>query len=135
MMPDGSVYDMAAMDSQALGRLLHKEHMVTELGFLLEPGYTFADVKAQLEAQLKPYGLQSLNDRDGQSSYSMMQAEYDQLETIGSILPLIFMLISIFMMYIVLRKMIFQERGRIGTMKAFGFTDGELIRHICCKVY
>ncbi len=37
------------------------------------------------------------------------------------------MLISVFMLYIVLRKMIFQERGRIGTMKAFGFSDGELI--------
>lgn len=127
MLPDGSVYDMAAMDQAVLERLLHKENMVTELGFLLQPGYTFVDVQAQLEAALSAYGLQSLTDRDGQSSYNMIHSEYDQLKTIGGVLPAIFMLISVFMMYIVLRKMIFQERGRIGTMKAFGFTDRELI--------
>ena len=127
MLPDGSVYDMAAMSQQTLERLLHKENMVTELGFLLQPGYTFSDVEAQLEAALAPYGLQSLTDRENQPSYHMLQSEYSQLKTIGTVLPAIFMLISVFMLYIVLRKMIFQERGRIGTMKAFGFSDGELI--------
>lgn len=127
MLPDGSVYDMAAMDQTVLERLLQKENMVTELGFFLQPGYSFADVQAQLEAKLKPYGLQSLTDRESQSSYNMLQSEYNELRTIGGVVPAIFMLISVFMMYIVLRKMIFQERGRIGTMKAFGFTDRELI--------
>lgn len=118
---------MAALPQQTLERLLHKENLVTELGFLLQPGYTFSDVEAQLEAALEPYGLQLLTDRENQASYNMLQSEYSQLKTIGTVLPAIFMLISVFMLYIVLRKMIFQERGRIGTMKAFGFSDRELI--------
>lgn len=127
MMPDGSVYDLAVMEEKTLERLLQKENQVTELGFRLQPGYIFSDVQAPLEVALQPYGLQVLTDREHQSSYHMLQSEYSQLQTIGTVLPLIFMLISVFMLYIVLRKLIFQERSRIGTMKAFGFTDTELI--------
>ena len=127
MMPDGSIHDMAAMDKNRLEHLLQKENMVTELGITLQPNYSFQDVQAQLEDQLRPYGLLSLVDRSEQDSYKSMQSEYSQLETLGTVLPAIFMCISIFMLYIILRKMIFQERGRIGTMKAFGFSDKELM--------
>ena len=52
MLPDGSVYDMATMSQQTLERLLHKENLVTELGFLLQPGYTFFRCRSAVGGRL-----------------------------------------------------------------------------------
>jgi len=126
-MQDSEVYDIACMPKDKLEKLLGKKGMVTELGFKLKDGYTFDDIKHELTERLEPYGLTSITDRKDQASYYRLNEEFSQLTSVASAVPIIFMLISIFMMYIILKKMIDRERSLIGTMKAFGFSDGELI--------
>ncbi|HWQ77065.1 MAG TPA: FtsX-like permease family protein [Syntrophomonas sp.] len=126
--PDAEIYDIAGMDKARLEKLLGSTGVVTELGFTLEPGYRFHDVKQQLTDKLSPYGLSSLVERENQISNYMLDSEFSQLTGTGTVLPIIFLLVSVFMLYIVLRKMIDRDRTLIGTMKAFGFKDRELIR-------
>lgn len=125
--PDGEIYDIACIDLAQLESLLNRDGQVTELGFLLQEGYGFDDIKAQLESQLSPYGLSSLTAQKDQSSTYMLRSEFSQLSTMGTVLPAIFLAISIFMLYIVLKKIIDQDRSLIGTLKAFGFTDLAII--------
>lgn len=126
MVPDGSSYDIAMIEKSDMQKLLGTENL-TELSFRLEPGIDFQDIRHELEERLAPYGLQSILERKDQSSNNRVQEELEELEGTGTLIPLIFLMISVFMLYIVLRKMLERERMLIGGMKALGLSDRELI--------
>ena len=128
MIPDGEVYDIACIDLRDMKDLMRMGDVRNELGFRLKPGYRYEDVRYALRAELERYGLQSLTKRADQTSYDMVDGELHELMSMCVLLPLIFMSISVFMLYVVLRKMIDQSRPMIGTLKAMGMTDRELIQ-------
>lgn len=128
MIPDGEVYDIACIDLDDMEDLMGMGDVRNELGFRLKPGYRYEDVRSALRAQLERYGLQSLTKQADQTSYDMVDGELHELLSMCVLLPLIFMSISVFMLYVVLRKMIDQSRPLIGTLKAMGMTDRELMQ-------
>ena len=128
MIPDGEVYDIACIDLRDMKDLMGMGDVRNELGFRLKPGYRYEDVRYALRAELERYGLQSLTKRADQTSYDMVNGELHELMSMCVLLPLIFMSISVFMLYVVLRKMIDQSRPLIGTLKAMGMTDRELMQ-------
>lgn len=75
-------------------------------------------MKGRLEEALELYGLKSLCERKDQTSYNMVDGEIGELIFVGTILPLLFMAISVFMLYVVLKKMVDRDQKLIGTMKA-----------------
>ena len=127
MVPDGEVYDLACVTLPAMEQLTGKAGKRTELGFLLEPGTDFEDVRAGLRERLSKSGLRSLCARKDQVSWNMVDGEMTELVSAGTVIPALFMIISVFMTYVVNKKQIERERTLIGTMKAFGMRDGELI--------
>ncbi len=127
MVPDGELYDTACISQERLGKLLGMTGQVNELGFTLRPGYTFDDVKYRLESALQEYGILSICGKEDQVSYKMVDGEILELVSIGTILPLIFMAVSVFMLCISLKKMIDHDQPLIGSMKAFGMKDTELV--------
>ena len=128
MIPDGEVYDIACIGLSDMEDLMGMGDVRNELGFRLKPGYRYEDVRSALRAQLERYGLQSLTKQADQTSYDMVDGELHELMSMCVLLPLIFMSISVFMLYVVLRKMIDQSRPLIGTLKAMGMTDRELMQ-------
>lgn len=126
MIPDGSIYDIAVISRDKMESLVGSPAL-TEIGFILEEGCEYADVRRKLEEKLQPYGLKSLCEKEHQASYEEMEGEFEELSSMGTIIPILFMSISVFMLYVVLKKMIDRDRSLIGTMKAFGMTDRELM--------
>ncbi|OON84774.1 hypothetical protein BXO88_15630 [Oribacterium sp. C9] len=126
MIPDGSTYDIAVISMNKMKSLMGSSNL-TEIGFILDDGYEYADVKRKLEEKLQIYGLKSLCEKEHQASYQEMEGEFEELSSMGTVIPFLFMSISVFMLYVVLNKMIDRDRSLIGTMKAFGMTDTELM--------
>lgn len=124
---DNEIYDIACVNRSKAEKLLGQEQMITELGFSLAPGVYFHDVKQQLQEELAPYGIRYLEERANQTSNYMFEVEFDQLLVTGTALPAVFLAVSAFMLYVVMRKILDQDRSLIGTMKAFGLTNKELI--------
>lgn len=127
MVPDGAVYDIACISRARMEELTGKRGSLNELGFRLADGYEFEDVRSALAERLRASGLLSLTARKDQTSYNMVDGEMGELISVGTILPVLFLAISAFMLYVVLKKMIDRDRSLIGTMKAFGMTDRELM--------
>ena len=127
MVPDGEVYDLACVSLPDMELLTGSAGLKTELGFLLDPGVRFEDVRSVLSERLRKNGLLSLCSRRDQVSWNMVDGEMTELIACGTVLPFLFMAISVFMTYVANRKQIERERSLIGTMKAFGMTDRELI--------
>lgn len=127
-LPDDEIYDIAVIRSDKLQKLLGKGDVASELGFILKAGYKYEDLKAKLETSLKTYGLISLVKRQDQLSNYMLQSEFMQLASLSTVLPAIFLTVSVFMLYIILKRMVDQDRTLIGTLKAFGFRDFEIVK-------
>lgn len=127
MVPDGETYDVACIPLKRMEELTGKSDSYNELGFVLESGYSYDDVKYSLASSLGKYGLKSMQPVKDQVSYEMVKGEMNELISTGVALPILFLLISIFMLYVVLKKMIDRDQVIIGSMKAFGFTNRELI--------
>lgn len=127
MIPDGEIYDIACMNKDRMEELTGKKDSFNELGFRLKKGYSYEDVRYQLTERLQRFGLVSITSKDKQASYDMVSGELNELYAMGTALPFLFLSISIFMLYVVLKKMIDRDQSLIGTMKAFGMSDSELI--------
>ena len=123
---DNAVYDLGVMRREDLESLLGKRGLVTAIGIRLLPGYTFGQVKNALTQKLSPYTLESLVSRRDQGSYNTLIEEIESYSLIIALLPTIFMLVTMFILYVLLKKMVDKDRMLIGTLKAFGATDWEI---------
>ncbi len=127
MVPDGETYDIACVPKDRVESIMSMEGYRCELGLILEEGTSLDDVRHELEERLGSCGVISIIDRDEQVSTDMVSGEMDELVATGTLLPALFLAISIYMLYMSLKKMIDHDQSLIGTMKAFGMTDRELI--------
>jgi putative ABC transport system permease protein len=95
----------------------------------LESGVLYESVQSQLEDELKKYGLISIVRQKDQPSVAMVDMELNSISTISQVMPMLFMLMSSVVLYLMLKRIIEQERTQIGVLKAFGYRDNEIVGH------
>ncbi len=102
---------------------------VNDVVFTLEPGADFEEVRQALEIELEPYGLKTIYPREDQISHFILMQEIEGLESVATAMPLLFLSVSALILYIMLKRLIEQQRGQIGILKAFGYNNSEIITH------
>lgn len=127
--PDPSSFGIAYVPTASLKSLVKESGQVNDLIFSLKPGTDFTAVKNQLQTELAPYGVQSIIPREDQTSHFILNNELTQLKGTTKTLPVIFLGVAAIILYTMLRRLIEQQRVAIGTLKAFGHTNREIIFH------
>lgn len=69
--------------------------------------------------------------KDETISYAQANGEVQEGKTMGSILPVLFLLISILTMITTMHRIAVNEKTQIGTLKALGFKNARIMRHYC----
>ena len=67
--------------------------------------------------------------KDESISYREAKGETDEGKTMGSILPVLFLLIAVLTMVTTMHRLTAKEKTQIGTLKALGFKDKRILRH------
>lgn len=67
--------------------------------------------------------------KDENYSYAGAQSEIEEGQTMGAILPVLFLLIGVLTMITTMHRITVNEKTQIGTLKALGFKDGRITRH------
>lgn len=67
--------------------------------------------------------------KDENISYSGPMGEIQEGQTMGSIMPVLFLLIAVLTMVTTMHRLAAKEKTQIGTFKALGFKDKKIIRH------
>lgn len=129
MLPDPETFSVAYMATSALGNLLGRSGVYNDVVFTLSHGYTFEDVEIELENALARYGLTHLYAREYQISASLIQVQLDSMTAMTGSIPAVFMFMAIVILYLMLRRVIEQDRMQIGTLKAFGYSNGAILAH------
>jgi len=129
LVPDPSSFAVFWMDGRALAAAADLEDSFNSAVLTLAAGADPSAVQAALKRELARYGVTDAILRKDQTSDAYLDAEFDQLTTIGLMLPPIFLLVAAFLVQSVLSRQFETERTQIGLLKAFGFTDREVASH------
>lgn len=127
--PDPRGFGAAFVPHSTLAPLLGMDGRINELSFTLDGGMEFPRVKRPVSRILEHYGLEQVYPRKDHVSASMLDQEITQLKGTATTTPVIFLLVAAGILYIMLRRMVEQQRGQIGVLKAFGFSNREIMQH------
>ncbi|MBT8148699.1 MAG: FtsX-like permease family protein [Pseudomonadales bacterium] len=86
-------------------------------------------VMQQLDTLLEPYGGHGAYTRAEQHSNQFLQEEFNQLQTMAVLFPVIFLGVAIFLLNVVVGRLIGNEREIIAVLKAFGYSNRQIGWH------
>ncbi len=129
LIPDESRYGIFWMGRRALEAATDRTEAINSLSLTLDHGASEAEVIRQLDIILAPYGSTGAYGREDHLSHAFLDNELMQLDAMTRIIPPVFLLVSTFLVYIVLGRMIRTEREQIGLLKAFGYTSRAIAWH------
>jgi putative ABC transport system permease protein len=129
LMPDDRRFGVLWMGREALEAAYDLDGAFDDLSVALLRGADREHVMSEVDRLLAPYGGVSALPRAEQLSNFFVTNELDQLATMATILPTIFLGVASFLVYTVLARLIAVERSEIGLLKAFGYTNTEVGWH------
>ena len=129
MLPAHNVFGIAYITEESMNSLTGRVGAANEVLFTLLEGFDFEDVQSSIADALAPYGLISLLDRGAQISYAMIDMEVKGIQSVSGSMPMVFVLMAAVVLYLMLKRIIEQERTQIGTLKAFGYSNSAMLFH------
>ena len=124
LMPDHTAFGFAFMSPNELKSVL---------GFEFYPQINIrSDLeKSELEQKISDaLGKTVLvTSKDEHTAYAGAQSETEEGQTMGSILPVLFLAIAILTMVTTMHRITASEKTQIGTLKALGFRDKKILLH------
>jgi len=132
ILPDNTGFGIAYITADGMANLTGRHGIANDILFSLHDGYTFEDVQPALQDALQPYGLISLTGRDSQLSYSLLDMQTTAIQGVSTSLPIVFMVMAAIVLYLMMKRIIEQERVQIGTLKALGYSNADVLIHYIC---
>ena len=95
----------------------------------LAPGARPAAVLRGLDRLLMPYGGLVAYERRDQPSNRFLSDEISQQGTMATTIPVVFLLVSGFLLNVVLSRLVTSQREQIASLKAIGYATGPIAFH------
>ena len=124
LMPDFSSYGFAYVTPDTLREALGAD-------FYPQINLISSTEKAEFEDEVKDALGRTIlvSPKDDHMSYAGAKSETEEGETMGSILPVLFLAIAILTMVTTMHRIAANEKTQIGTLKALGFRDRRILAH------
>jgi putative ABC transport system permease protein len=126
---DPKRYAILWMERSTLAAAFQLEGAFNDVTLRLQPGAADAPVRVAMDRILAPYGGNGAVARKDQISNKILSQELSQLEALSAMIPVVFLGVAAFLVNLVLGRLIRLQRGEIATLKAVGYSDGEIGRH------
>lgn len=129
LVPDERQYGVLWMNERPLSELAGWEGAFNELVVRLSRGANEAGILRQLDQELSAYGAIGAYGREDQISDAFVSSEIDQLRTLGRVVPPVFLAVASVLVYVVISRLVTIQRPAIGLLKAYGYTNSEVLMH------
>ncbi|MGC2048630.1 MAG: FtsX-like permease family protein [Gallionella sp.] len=127
--PDYKRFGVMWMSRRALGQAYDLQGAFNDLALSLRQGADSKYVIDRVDELLKPYGGLGAYEREDQRSHRFLSEELEQLGTLASMFPVMFMGIAVFLLNVVIGRMVAMQREQIATLKAFGYSNLAVLWH------
>jgi putative ABC transport system permease protein len=129
LIPDDARFGVFWMHGRGLAAAFNMEGGFNNLALTLLPGASERDVITRVDALLARYGGFGAIPRALQTSHWYLDNELAQLQSVGLVLPVVFLLVAAFLLNVVLTRIVSVQREQIAALKALGYTNGEIAAH------
>lgn len=102
---------------------------INNMSVQIYSGSDIEKIKDDIKRTLKNYGVKSVIDREEQTSSKMISSEIKQLKAMGGTFPIIFFMVASVIIYIMMGRMVENQRTQIGVLKAIGFTNLQVLAY------
>ena len=127
LMPDDKRFGVMWLSREVMEAAFDLDSSFNAVALKLMVNARLPEVLAQIDTILEPYGGISAIGRKDQISNWFVMNEIEQQKTMATILPGIFIIVSVFLTNMVLSRLIATERTEIGLLKAFGYSSMQLV--------
>jgi putative ABC transport system permease protein len=117
------------MDRKTIAPAFQMDGAFNDAVFSLQPGASEPPILREIERILEPYGGLTAVARARQSSNYVVVEEMEQLRTWATVVPLIFLSVSAFLVNVVLSRLVSLQRPEIATLKAVGYSNWNVGLH------
>ena len=100
-----------------------------EFCFLTQKGSNRADVIARVSEVLQPYQVMETLTKEDQPSYAGLNTDLEQFNTLAELFPLLFIIVGTMATYIMLTRIVYNQRSQIGLMRAMGYSRRQVMNH------
>jgi len=128
-LPDNRTYGFFWMPYKELARAFDLDGAFNYLTLTLSPGASERPVIAEIDRVLTPYGGRGAFGRADHPSHIRVSDEIRVLQTISIGFPVVFLSVAAFMTNAVLSRLLSLQREQIAILKAFGFTNQQIVIH------
>jgi putative ABC transport system permease protein len=129
LVPDNKHFGVIWMKRKALAAAFGLEGAFNDLSLTLSREAKINDVISRLDHILGRYGGVGAYARKDQTSHAFLANEMKGLNSMGAVVPPIFLAVAAFLLNMVVSRIIETERGQIGLLKAFGYTNMNIGGH------
>jgi putative ABC transport system permease protein len=128
-LPDNRTYGIFWMPYKEVGRAFDLDGAFNSVSVTLEPGASEHPVMDALDQLLAPYGGRGTYGRADHPSDVRVSGEIGVLRTLSIGFPVAFLSVAAFMINAVLSRLLNLQREQIALLKAFGFTNRQIVIH------
>src|SRR5215471_16231674 len=128
-LPDNRTYGSFWMPYKELARAFDLDGGFNFLSLTLAPGVAERPVIAALDRLLLPYGGRGAYGRSDHPSHIRVSDEIRVLHTLAIGFPAVFLSVAAFMTNAVLSRLLALQREQIAILRAFGFTNRQIVVH------
>jgi putative ABC transport system permease protein len=128
-LPDNRTYGIFWMPYEEVAKAFDLYGAFNSLSLRLAPGASEREVIASVDRLLAVYGGRGAYGRADHPSHIRVSDEIRVLETLSIGFPLVFLSVAAFMTNAVLSRLLNLQREQIAILKAFGFTNRDIVWH------
>jgi len=127
LVPEPDRFGIIMIPQAFAQQILDFSGQINQVVIDLAPGADETAAVREIERILQPYGNLASYPRSDQLSHAALQAELDGLKTMSASLPLMFFLIAAAIQFVILSRLIKNQRLPIGVMKALGYSSFQIM--------
>ena len=128
-LPDNRSYGIFWMPYTEIASAYDLDGAFNHLALTLAPGASARPLIAELDRLLQPYGGRGAFGRTDHPSHIRVSDEIRVLQTLSIGFPVVFLSVAAFMTNAVLSRLLTLQREQIAILKAFGFTNRQVVFH------
>lgn len=134
LLPDDRRFGVFWIPYRELAPAFDLDGSFNDAVFAISPGVERAAVIDAVDGVLREYGGGGAYGRNDQTSHRYITDEMSQLRGMAVIPPAIFLTAAAFILNIAFSRLIQTQREQAATLRAFGYTTGQVARHYLLMV-
>lgn len=127
--PDNRRFGVLWMNHDELAAAFDMTGAFNDVALRTAHGASQQDIIQAVDRLLAPYGGLAAYGRADQASNRFLTDELGEIEVNATFIPAIFLGVSGFLLYTLLSRLVTIQRGEIGLLKSFGYTNGRVGAH------